>query len=201
MRIRCQVPVNAAAETNAREAAPAIPDSAVLDTGSKQTVPVDKGQGRFEPRDVKLGRRGGDYVEISQGISDGEPVVVSASFLIDAVVAAAASIIHGDDAQMIGPQAGHPSNDAQAGNDTTAGLQYIGWTRLDDDRNSRSSETYTSRSMRNLSRESLIVRNIVEHRQTCQLVRFCQERQATCRMAALSDGRLRGSSFRARRLR
>lgn len=91
MRLRCQVPVSAiAAETNAREAAPAIPDSAVLDTGSKKAVLVDKGQGRLEPRDVKLGRRGDDDVEISQGIiSDGEPVVVSASFLTDAVSAAA----------------------------------------------------------------------------------------------------------------
>ena len=62
----------------------AIPDSAVLDTGSKQAVLVDRGEGRFEPRDVKLGHRGGGYVEIRQGISAGELVVVSANFLIDA---------------------------------------------------------------------------------------------------------------------
>lgn len=62
----------------------AIPDSAVLDTGSKQAVLVDKGAGRFEPRDVKLGHRGGGYVEIRRGISAGELVVVSANFLIDA---------------------------------------------------------------------------------------------------------------------
>jgi membrane fusion protein, copper/silver efflux system len=62
----------------------AIPDSAILDTGSRQSVFIDKGQGRFEPRDVKLGHRGDGYVEIREGISDGEPVVVSANFLIDA---------------------------------------------------------------------------------------------------------------------
>ena len=45
---------------------------------------IDKGQGRFEPREVKLGRRGGGYVEVRQGVADGEPVVVSANFLIDA---------------------------------------------------------------------------------------------------------------------
>jgi Cu(I)/Ag(I) efflux system membrane fusion protein len=62
----------------------AVPDSAVLDTGSKQAVFVDKGQGRFEPRDVKLGHRGGGYVEITDGLADGEPIVTSANFLIDA---------------------------------------------------------------------------------------------------------------------
>ena len=41
-----------------------IQDSAVIDTGSRQTVLVDKGEGRFEPREVKLGRRGGGYVEV-----------------------------------------------------------------------------------------------------------------------------------------
>ncbi|TYK96582.1 efflux transporter periplasmic adaptor subunit, partial [Streptococcus pyogenes] len=61
-----------------------IPESAVLDTGARQSVLVDKGQGRFEPREVKLGHRGGDYVEVSEGLAEGDPVVVSANFLIDA---------------------------------------------------------------------------------------------------------------------
>ncbi|EKS38597.1 efflux RND transporter periplasmic adaptor subunit [Afipia broomeae] len=62
----------------------AVPESAVLDTGSRQAVFVEKGQGRFEPREVKLGHRGDGYVEIRQGLAEGEPVVVSANFLIDA---------------------------------------------------------------------------------------------------------------------
>jgi Cu(I)/Ag(I) efflux system membrane fusion protein len=62
----------------------AVPESAILDTGSRQAVLVDKGQGRFEPRDVKLGHRGGGYVEVREGVGEGEPVVVSANFLIDA---------------------------------------------------------------------------------------------------------------------
>ncbi|QDM16654.1 efflux RND transporter periplasmic adaptor subunit [Tardiphaga sp. vice352] len=62
----------------------AIPESAVLDSGSRQAVFVDKGEGRFEPRAVTLGRRSDGYVEIREGIDDGEPVVVSANFLIDA---------------------------------------------------------------------------------------------------------------------
>jgi Cu(I)/Ag(I) efflux system membrane fusion protein len=62
----------------------AIPDSAVLDTGTKQTVLVDRGEGRFEPRVVKLGPRGGGYVAVLEGVREGEKVVVGANFLIDA---------------------------------------------------------------------------------------------------------------------
>ncbi|MCG2665756.1 efflux RND transporter periplasmic adaptor subunit [Bradyrhizobium sp. GCM10023182] len=62
----------------------AVPDSSVLDTGSRQAVLVDKGEGRFEPREVKLGRRGGGYVEVRDGLAAGEAVVTSANFLIDA---------------------------------------------------------------------------------------------------------------------
>jgi membrane fusion protein, copper/silver efflux system len=60
------------------------PDSAVLDTGTKQTVLVDRGEGRFEPRAVKLGARGGGYVAVLEGLHDGERVVTGANFLIDA---------------------------------------------------------------------------------------------------------------------
>jgi membrane fusion protein, copper/silver efflux system len=76
--------VDAEINTGSPEPVLAIPDSAVLDTGSRQAVFVDKGEGRFEPRDVKLGHRGDGYIEVREGISDGEPVVVSANFLIDA---------------------------------------------------------------------------------------------------------------------
>ena len=61
-----------------------VPESAVMDSGNRQAVLVDKGQGRFEPREVKLGHRGDGYVEVHDGIIEGEPVVVSANFLIDA---------------------------------------------------------------------------------------------------------------------
>jgi Cu(I)/Ag(I) efflux system membrane fusion protein len=76
--------VDAEIDTGNPEPVLAIPDNAVLDTGSKQAVFVDKGEGRFEPRAVKLGHRGDGYVEIREGIAEGEPVVVSANFLIDA---------------------------------------------------------------------------------------------------------------------
>jgi Cu(I)/Ag(I) efflux system membrane fusion protein len=66
------------------EAVAAVPDSAVIDSGTRQVVLVAKGEGRFEPRAVKLGRRGEGYVEVLEGVSPGEEVVTSATFLIDA---------------------------------------------------------------------------------------------------------------------
>jgi Cu(I)/Ag(I) efflux system membrane fusion protein len=62
----------------------AVPDSAVIDSGSRQVVLIEKGEGRFAPREVKLGARGGGYAEVLEGVSDGERVATSANFLIDA---------------------------------------------------------------------------------------------------------------------
>ena len=76
--------VDADIDTGSPEAVLTIPESAVMDTGNRQAVLIDKGEGRFEPREVRLGHRGDGYVEVLRGIADGEPVVVSANFLIDA---------------------------------------------------------------------------------------------------------------------
>lgn len=62
----------------------AAPDSAIINSGTRQVVLVVKGEGRFEPREVKLGRRGDGYTEITEGLEVGEEVVTSATFLIDA---------------------------------------------------------------------------------------------------------------------
>jgi membrane fusion protein, copper/silver efflux system len=61
-----------------------VSNSAVIDSGERQIVLLAKGEGRFEPRAVKLGRRGGGHVEIKEGLAEGDKVVVSANFLIDA---------------------------------------------------------------------------------------------------------------------
>jgi membrane fusion protein, copper/silver efflux system len=61
-----------------------VANSAVIDSGNRQVVIIDKGEGRFEPREVKLGRRGEGWVEIKEGLVENENVVVSANFLIDA---------------------------------------------------------------------------------------------------------------------
>ena len=65
-------------------AALAVPSSAVIDSGTRRIVILDLGEGRFEPREVKLGRRGDGLVAISEGVSEGDRVVVLANFLIDA---------------------------------------------------------------------------------------------------------------------
>jgi membrane fusion protein, copper/silver efflux system len=62
----------------------AVPDGALIDTGTRQIVILDKGEGRFEPREVKVGTQGGGFAEIRAGIASGDRVVTSANFLIDA---------------------------------------------------------------------------------------------------------------------
>ena len=61
-----------------------VSSSAVIDSGERQIVLLDKGDGRFEPRAVKLGRRGGGLLEIKEGLAENDKVVSSANFLIDA---------------------------------------------------------------------------------------------------------------------
>lgn len=61
----------------------AIPDDAVIDTGTRQIVYVDKGEGNFEPREVMLGVRAEGFREVLMGLKAGEKVASSATFLID----------------------------------------------------------------------------------------------------------------------
>jgi Cu(I)/Ag(I) efflux system membrane fusion protein len=62
----------------------AVPDGAVIDSGARQVVLVAKGEGRFEPRPVRLGRRGDGFREVIEGVRAGEEIVTTATFLIDA---------------------------------------------------------------------------------------------------------------------
>ena len=61
-----------------------VPESALIDNGARQVVLVARGEGLFEPRSVTAGRHSGGNVEILAGLKDGERVVTSATFLIDA---------------------------------------------------------------------------------------------------------------------
>ena len=61
-----------------------VPKEAVLDTGVRQIVFLDQGKGMYVPTEVKLGRRGEDKVEVLAGVKEGDRVVISANFLLDA---------------------------------------------------------------------------------------------------------------------
>lgn len=62
----------------------AIPASAIIDSGNRQVAIVQVSEGRFKPMAVRVGRRGTGYVEILEGLKEGEQVVTRANFLIDA---------------------------------------------------------------------------------------------------------------------
>jgi Cu(I)/Ag(I) efflux system membrane fusion protein len=79
----------------------AIPDGAIIDTGLRQLAIVDKGNGYFEPREVKVGSKMDGYYDVIKGLKAGERVVSSANFLIDSesrlkeAVGAMAGMEHG----------------------------------------------------------------------------------------------------------
>ncbi|HME60566.1 MAG TPA: efflux RND transporter periplasmic adaptor subunit [Candidatus Binatia bacterium] len=61
----------------------AVPDEAVLDSGLRKVVFLDKGDGRFEPAEVKIGNKFDGYYEVLAGLSPGERILASAGFLLD----------------------------------------------------------------------------------------------------------------------
>jgi Cu(I)/Ag(I) efflux system membrane fusion protein/cobalt-zinc-cadmium efflux system membrane fusion protein len=60
-----------------------VPTNAVLDSGTEQVVFVAEGDGRFQPKKVKIGRRLGDSTEILDGLKEGEQVATGATFFLD----------------------------------------------------------------------------------------------------------------------
>ena len=82
-KLRPDMYVNILLQNDAGEGL-AVPVSAVLPTGERNIVFVDRGEGRLEPRFVELGRKYGDDYMVKDGLKDGEKVVNSANFLIDA---------------------------------------------------------------------------------------------------------------------
>lgn len=60
-----------------------VPADAIVDSGLRKTVFVDRGDGYFEPRQVETGWRIGDQVEVIRGVMPGERIVISGTFLID----------------------------------------------------------------------------------------------------------------------
>ena len=60
-----------------------VPSNAVLDSGKEQIVFVAQGNGRFDPRKVRVGRHTGENVEILDGVKEGEQVAMAAAFFLD----------------------------------------------------------------------------------------------------------------------
>lgn len=100
-----------------------VPAEAVLDSGERKTVFVDRGNGFLEPRRVTTGEHIGDRVQILSGLTGGERIVISGNFLIDSesqMKAATADMgampaMTKEPAQASGEHAGHAMPDADSG--------------------------------------------------------------------------------------
>lgn len=82
-KLRADMYVNVSFDVPAAHDVVAVPEMAVLRTGLRDVVVLDRGGGQFQVRDVSLGAQGGGYVAIRDGVEAGERVVVSSQFLID----------------------------------------------------------------------------------------------------------------------
>jgi membrane fusion protein, copper/silver efflux system len=60
-----------------------VPDDAIIDTGTRKVVYVDKGEGMFEPREVITGLKSDGLTELTMGVEPGEKIASSANFLVD----------------------------------------------------------------------------------------------------------------------
>ena len=82
-----------------------VPTSAVIDDGARQVVLLALDEGRFKPQPVRIGQRGAEYVEVIEGVSAGDRVVVSANFLIDSESQLKAALSNLTDADPAGDSA------------------------------------------------------------------------------------------------
>lgn len=84
-----------------------VPESAVISTGTRDIAFVDRGDGYFEPRELKLGLRLSDRFEVIDGLVAGEPVVISGNFLVDSESKMKAALAAAGSDQAVGAAAGH----------------------------------------------------------------------------------------------
>jgi membrane fusion protein, copper/silver efflux system len=92
----------------------AVPDEAVLDSGLRKVVFLDKGEGRFEPAEVKIGDKFDGYYEVLAGLSPGERILASASFLLDSESRLK---------EAMGAMAGMPGMEGMKGMETQAAVK------------------------------------------------------------------------------
>ncbi len=99
-----------------------VPASAVIDDGQRQLVLLALAEGRFQPRAVRLGERGGEVVEVLEGVKPGDRVVVSANFLIDSESQLRAALANLVDSGA-GQAGGEPRADAGQSGAAAGGAQ------------------------------------------------------------------------------
>jgi RND family efflux transporter MFP subunit len=96
-----------------------VPGEAVINTGTRQTVYIDRGNGQFEPRSVQTGEQVGDRIVVVSGLKAGERVVTSGNFLIDSesqlrnpgAVPPAGGHVHQQPAAQPAPSSGEHKHD------------------------------------------------------------------------------------------
>ena len=93
----------------APEAVLAIPASAVLDSGTRRLVYVERAPGRFAPVEVSLGPRAGEVFPVTSGLREGERVVVRGNFLLDSQfqIQGLPSLLHSQGNAPAGGHEGH----------------------------------------------------------------------------------------------
>lgn len=82
-RLKLGMYLNVEIQASVAKDALTVPDSAVIDTGVRKMVIVDRRDGTFEPREIKTGAKGADAWEVLEGLTEGDWVVTSANFLVD----------------------------------------------------------------------------------------------------------------------
>lgn len=105
-----------------------VPVSAVIDSGTRQVVLIQQAEGRFEPREVRLGARSDTHVEVRDGVQAGEQVVVAANFLIDAesnLKAAIGGFASAPEAQASSPAATNAAVNKGAGHQAVGTVEEI----------------------------------------------------------------------------
>ncbi len=82
-RLRPDMYADVEINTAPKEEVLVVPKEAVIHSGERNVIIIDKGKGFFEPRDISIGLESKDYYEVLQGVAEGEKVVTSSQFLID----------------------------------------------------------------------------------------------------------------------
>ncbi len=118
----------------------AVPEEAVLDSGTRKVVFVVRGEGLFEPREVRLGPKVGSYYEVVEGLEKGERIVTSGTFLLDSESKLSAST------NMMGSlgMGGIKMEQAQMGQMDMGGMDMGG---MEQDKNMTQRETATAKNV------------------------------------------------------